>query len=728
LRINATLSATLVALTLLAGCGADTSEASAAPREGTVEGTLHILTLNRLQGFAEGIPCNPADIPPLAAAADLRDRLARDGDKPLLVALGDTLVPTQVAKAVSNVRLLRVPLHARGEAILSSLAAADVDIYVPGLGDLGERSDLIFDRCAEAGIPVLLSNLAEPARPDVKRFMVVTAGNLRVGLLALLSPTRFGSTESTTVDLEPVVPSSARLASMLREEQQVDLVVVLSNLAGKANTTLLADLRGVDIVIGSTDDGSKADRVLIVGNTAVMSSGPAGLEVGHTTINIEDGNLRMADVSPRHQLPRQIRYAESEWDRYVRTYGTSDPMQLARMIAPGDEAYFLRQVNLIDQNKEALDALIAYRGSFIEQRSAALERGADDSAVAAALAGQGNAIDRSLERPALPEMLRPEDVLNIPSANDCRSCHLQQFRFWEATDHARSFETLGALGRGRDQTCLKCHTTGYQDSAGWFDPRFDAPLGGVSCFSCHRATTVHSGSPRRVVDPLYLVGDVELITCSECHTDRRSPEFHREQMLDSVACPPMRADEAPIVLARQGVLDAISNRRDRGIEDERDTYLEARAMLGLGRQQEGFEILSGVASKNTSDPRLALEVAALLDAGSRSRQALEALRNYLFFNTGDPHVNEEYVRLLLEAKDASERNPEAALAHLTLVIPEDPGEAGPAYLGFRMLQVDALFAAGRPDEGFQLLWSLNRNHGKDSRLIERIERYAGGNN
>ncbi|MHC4845377.1 MAG: multiheme c-type cytochrome [Planctomycetota bacterium] len=727
MRLTASLSASLVALILVAACGGDSSGEPVAPREGVAEGTLQILTLNRLQGFAEGVPCDPTEIPPLAAATDLRDRLDAEHDEALLIALGDTLVPSRMAKAVSNVRLLRLPLRARGDAILEALAAADVDIYVPGHGDLGDQPDRLLDRCAELGIPVLISNLAESTRPDVKRFMVVTAGNLRVGVLSLLSPTLFGSADSNAIELEAVVPVSARLGDMLRAEHQVDLVVVLSNLAGKANTTLLADVRGIDIVIGSADDGSKADRILIVGDTAVMSSSPAGQEVGLTSIHIENGNLQMTDLSPRHQLPRQIAYAEQEWDRYVRTYGTSDAMQLARMIAPGDEAYFLRQVNLIDQNREALDALNLYVGSSIEHRTAELDPGADEPAVVAALAGQGEAIHRSLEHPSLPAMLVPEDILNIPSADDCQSCHLQQYRFWEATAHARAYDTLSSMKRGRDPTCLECHTTGFQDSAGWFDPRFDAPLGGVTCFSCHLATTVHSTSPRRVVDPLYVVGDRELITCAECHNESRAPGFSREDSIDLVACPPMRATEPAIVRARQGVLDAIDNRRQRGIEDERDTYLQARAMLGLGREDEGFLLLSGVAAKNTNDARLALEIAALLETGARSREALEGLRNFLFFNTGDPLVNEEYVRLLLEARDESARDPNAALAHLALIIPENPEEEGPSYLGFRMLQIDALFAAGRQDEGYQLMWGLNRTHAADPRLMARIERYSAGN-
>lgn len=718
----------LLALGLLASCSEQSSGENNAARSGVTEGTLHILSLVRVQGYAEGIPCDANDISPIAAAAELRDRLRSEGEHSLLVAVGDSLVPTQMTKAVSKVRLLRFPLHARGDVILDALAAADVDVYLPGHADLMVSPDRIFDRCVEAGLPVLISNLQQPARPDVKRYMVVTADNLRIGLLSLLSPNQFGPSSDGSLKLEAVVPCAIRLAASLRETEGVDLVVVLSTLASKANTTLLARLDGIDIIIGGTGDTTIADRILIVGSTAIMSSKAAGGEVGHTTISIRDGEMRMTDLSPRHQLPRQIEYAEEEWARYVRTYGTSDPMELARLVAPGDEAYFLRQVNLISQNRDALANLNDYVGSFIDHRAAQLEAPAEDSRVLSALLAQGEAIDRSLERSALPDMASLETGMNVPSANDCRSCHLQQFRFWEETPHPHAFEALSAMGRGRDPTCLECHTTGYQDPGGWFDPRLDAPLGGVTCFSCHLATTAHSNSPRRVVDPLYVVGDADRISCSECHNSRRSPMFDREALLPLVACPPMGENEPAIILARKGVLDSLSNRRERGITDERDAYLEARALLGLGRMEEGFDVLAGVATSNTGDPRLAMEIAGLLDGGGRSREAQESLYNYLFFNTGDPDVNELYVQLLLEALDEDARDPEQALAHLGFLIPDDPDESSKAFLSFRVLQIDALFAVGRPTDGFQLMWSLNRIHSRDPRLIARINRYATSSN
>jgi hypothetical protein len=712
----------LLALIVLACCGADEQAGSRASSDRVVDGTLHVLTLNRLQGYAEGIPCDPADIPPLVAAAQLRGDLLQAGAVPLLVAVGDTLVPTKLSDAVSKVRPLRLPLQARGRAILEALSAAQVDVYVPGKEDLAASPLRLFDSCVELGVPVLISNLQQPDRPDVKRSMVVTAGTLRIGLLAILPPNLAASKDA--ISLEGVIPCAKRLARSLREEQQVDLVVVFSNLTAKTNTTILAEVEGVDIIIGSTDEGAQADRVLIVGSTAVVSSAATGQEIGHTTVSIRGGKLSMTDLSPRNQLPGQIDLAELEWVRYVRTYGTSDPLQLARLISPGDEAYFLRQVNLIEQNREALIELNEFVGSYIEQRAAGKQPAASNSPVLAALQSQGAAVNRALALPSLPAMPPQEEIINIPSATDCQDCHQQQFRFWESTSHAKAYETLTTRNRGRDPTCLECHTTGYQDPAGWVDPRADAPLGGVTCFSCHSATTVHSTSRRRVVDPLYVVGDADRITCIECHTVRRSPEFDRTALLASISCPPMRVDDPAIARARQDVIDAITIRRKRGVDESRDNYLEARALLGLSRDDQGFELLADVATENADDPRLALEIAELFDQGERSGDGLDSLRNYLFLNTGDPDVNVAYVKLLIEAREKEARDPAQALAHLSLILPDDSEESDHAYLDLRVLQIDALFALGRSVEGLRLIWSLNRQHGTDPRLIALIERYT----
>jgi len=85
-------------------------------------------------------------------------------------------------------------------------------------------------------------------------------------------------------------------------------------------------------------------------------------------------------------------------------------------------------------------------------------------------------------------------------ANKCKGCHIKQYKSWEKTAMAESFESLkpgvkadakkkAGLDPAKDYTadaqCLKCHTTGYGKPGG-FTSIADTPnLTGVQCESCH---------------------------------------------------------------------------------------------------------------------------------------------------------------------------------------------------------------------------------------------------
>lgn len=85
-------------------------------------------------------------------------------------------------------------------------------------------------------------------------------------------------------------------------------------------------------------------------------------------------------------------------------------------------------------------------------------------------------------------------------AKKCRVCHLKQYKSWEQTAMAKSFENLkpGVMAEEKkkagldpnkdytnDPTCLKCHTTGYGKPGGFKSIKETPDLAGVQCESCH---------------------------------------------------------------------------------------------------------------------------------------------------------------------------------------------------------------------------------------------------
>ncbi len=82
----------------------------------------------------------------------------------------------------------------------------------------------------------------------------------------------------------------------------------------------------------------------------------------------------------------------------------------------------------------------------------------------------------------------------------CKKCHLKQYKSWEQTTMATTFEALKPGERAEakaasgfevdkdyttDPECVKCHVTGYGKEGGFVDIETTPELAGVGCESCH---------------------------------------------------------------------------------------------------------------------------------------------------------------------------------------------------------------------------------------------------
>ena len=85
-------------------------------------------------------------------------------------------------------------------------------------------------------------------------------------------------------------------------------------------------------------------------------------------------------------------------------------------------------------------------------------------------------------------------------SKNCKKCHLKEYKSWEATTMATTFETLKpgvradektaagldpAMDYTTDAKCVKCHVTGYGKPGGFVDIATTPDLVGVGCESCH---------------------------------------------------------------------------------------------------------------------------------------------------------------------------------------------------------------------------------------------------
>ena len=738
----------LLACGLTAACGPSAEPsaepAPAAPATGTgPDGTFDLVFLNRPQGFAEGIPCRSNEVPPLPGAVRLRDELRAGGQgAALLAVVGDTLTGRD-EKLKIEVPALQAVTRVRVETQLAALGAAHPDVWVPDHGDFLAGVDFVLGRAHEEGIPVLLSNVSTPGHPEVKDSLLVEAGGLRIGLLSVLAPrvtdldalARGAQRETAIVDAKyegatilPVTETLTRLAADLHERQGANFVIALSTLGSKSNNGELAEVPGIDMIIGSSEPKLGADRIYILHDKiALMSALPGGEQVGRFTLHIEDGNLGIVDLTPRNVLPGEIAKQQAKLQDLIAEHGTSDPRELARRASPGNPQALLDSWSLLDRNREFLANLANTRGSTMELRPAELPSVPVDDPVMARFRAIGPAITQALADPGLPPVVRADLATSIlPPPESCAKCHAAQQGFWAASAHSRALDPLRKAERLQDPACLDCHAAGFGNPAGWLDPRLEAPLGAVTCWNCHQVSALHAASPRLVVDPAQLSSRVGNGQCIQCHNVRRSPGFDLAASRPRVTCPPMRPDEPALLLARQGALDAIAERRAAGRADERDDFLEGRALVGLGRLDDGEALLARACAANRDDTLLAVESSRQLDRVGRSRRAQELLGDFVSGRPGDLNAAWHYADLLLHPKVESERHPDQAAAFLDLVLPKGEGDSKNDPTELRALQAESYFESGRGAEGRKLLGKLLRKTPKDEALNQLARKYLGG--
>lgn len=145
--------------------------------------------------------------------------------------------------------------------------------------------------------------------------------------------------------------------------------------------------------------------------------------------------------------------------------------------------------------------MVAASGQLPAVRGAAVGRArwARRGVVLAALCGLNAVGARALPRP-MQEPILQEAKFAYVGSRACRRCHLQQYRTWETSAHARAFDLLapGAMPDSKRKVnlvpeidyrdnafCLGCHTVGFQAEGGFESFEATPALAGIGCENCH---------------------------------------------------------------------------------------------------------------------------------------------------------------------------------------------------------------------------------------------------
>lgn len=112
-------------------------------------------------------------------------------------------------------------------------------------------------------------------------------------------------------------------------------------------------------------------------------------------------------------------------------------------------------------------------------------------------------------------------------ADTCLDCHSGTHSTWSQTAHARAFDTLKAIGKETDPSCVVCHSVGFGYPSGFIDEPTTPFFANVQCENCHGPAGNHvawaqgSQQPPKVLP----VTTKSAMLCGGCHNDFHHPTF-----------------------------------------------------------------------------------------------------------------------------------------------------------------------------------------------------------
>jgi hypothetical protein len=140
---------------------------------------------------------------------------------------------------------------------------------------------------------------------------------------------------------------------------------------------------------------------------------------------------------------------------------------------------------------------------------------------------------KPLDKPPLGQTYVGEKV--------CSSCHFDQNLTWRKSKHAKGFEILPEKYKA-DQSCLKCHTTGFGEENGFKSAEATPGLVGTSCEACHGPGSKHSemakqfaGKELSDAQKKYVASSIHkmqptnvCVTCHLAQSHKKHPEYVKD--------------------------------------------------------------------------------------------------------------------------------------------------------------------------------------------------------
>jgi sulfur-oxidizing protein SoxB len=221
-------------------------------------------------------------------------RARRSKDKTLLVNTGDTIQGSAEA------------LFTKGDAMIRPLNRFGIDAYVLGNWDwvygVDRALELFGGPKSKAPWNALAANAYYEGEPYADKtgqrvlppYLVREVDGVRIGILGFTTdrgPQVVGKAVTQGVKFTKGDAELKEFAALLREKENVALVVVLSELGLSNNIRLAENTPGVDVILSSDMHEITSEPVVTRNNTIVAEVGQDGQVIGELNLTVDNGKL-----------------------------------------------------------------------------------------------------------------------------------------------------------------------------------------------------------------------------------------------------------------------------------------------------------------------------------------------------------------------------------------------------------------------------------------------------
>ena len=222
-------------------------------------------------------------------AAIVKQIRAANQERVLFCDCGDTLHGTYPA------------LKTQGEALIPILNSLGLDAMTAHW-EFAYGPAIFKQRATELGYPMLAINVYDKVTKErlFSPYCLKEIGGLRIGLVGIASnivdktmPPSYSEGVEFTLGREEL----PAIIDILRTQEKVDLIVLISHLGFPQDMKLLSEVQGIDLCL-SGHTHHRLDRPVLQGRTLVIQSGCHGSFLGRLDLEIEKGRV----VDYRHQL------------------------------------------------------------------------------------------------------------------------------------------------------------------------------------------------------------------------------------------------------------------------------------------------------------------------------------------------------------------------------------------------------------------------------------------